>query len=253
MTHNQGVAGSSPAGPTQTSPNGEVFYYICIMIFKKKICDSEKNKAVYMWNMNPGEKSSIPFKNILKNNQFFNEIIIGPKEVDDLVFQMNDKRLLELWRRTPWWIVKADLGRLLFVYLNGGFYFDVDCRVKKNFLDKINSNVVLFVEKRLNSVNKLGPRENKSKIRELRIANYAFGAGIKKHPFLKEVINECINRLSQILNEAQGDVTDLDIVWICGPDVVTSVYHDFKDSYKDILLLDKDNLKHQSFGGWRSE
>ena len=223
------------------------------MIFNKKVTESEKNKAVYMWNMKPGEKSPIPFKNIIKNNQFFNEIIIGPKEVDDLVFQMNDKRLQELWNKTPWWIVKADLGRLLFVYLNGGFYFDVDCRVKKNFLSKIDCNIVLFVEKKLASVSKLGPRENKSENRKLRIANYAFGAGVKKHPFLKEVINECLNRLSQILNETQGEITDLDVVWICGPDVVTSIYHDFKDQYKDILLLEKNNLKHQSFGGWRSE
>ena len=228
------------------------FTYICNMIFKKKVSEFEKNKAVYMWNMKPGEISPIPLKNIKRNSQFFKETIIGPKEVDDLVFQMNDKRLQDLWRKIPWWIVKADLGRLLFVYLNGGFYFDVDCRVKKNFLSKINSNIVLFVEKELKSVNKLGPRESKSENRKLRIANYAFGAGVKKHPFLKEVINECMNRLSKILAES-GDITDVDVVWICGPDVVTSIYHDFKDQYNDILLLEKNNLKHQSFGGWRTK
>ena len=43
--------------------------------------------------------------------------------------------------------------------------------------------MVLFVEKKLRSTNKLGSREKKTEDRLLRVANYAFGSGIKKHPF----------------------------------------------------------------------
>lgn len=222
------------------------------MIFKKLIKESKKNNAVYMWNIKPGESAPIPKKNIDKNARFFIPTIIGPKEVEKLVCQMENQQLSDLWKKIPWWIVKADLGRLLYVYLNGGFYFDVDCVVKKNFLAECENKMVLFVEKKISNVNKLGPREKKSEDRKLRIANYAFGSGSKKHPFLKLVINECINRLDFMLKQKTNKITDLDVVWLCGPDVITSVYHDNKNQFDDLLLLNKNNLNHQSFGGWRS-
>ena len=221
------------------------------MIFTKKILGSDKKNAVYMWNMKPEEKTPIPMQNINKNKRFFNETIIGPKEVDALILRMENPSLKVLWDQIPWWIVKADLGRLLYVYLNGGFYFDADCLVKKNFLFKVKENMVLFVEKKLSSTSKLGPKEKKTEDRLLRIANYAFGSGIKKHPFLKQVIDECLNRLSEVLRNPPEKISELDVVWLCGPDVITSVYHDFKSHYPDLLLLEKGTLKHQSFGGWR--
>ena len=221
------------------------------MFFIKKISESKKGKAVYMWNIKPDEIVPITMKNIKKNSLFFKPTIIGLKETNELILKMEDQNLKNLWNKIPWWIVKADLGRLLYVYLNGGFYFDVDCKIKKNFLPKIDNNMVLFIEKKLSSVNKLGPREKKTEDRKLRIANYAFGTNVKKHPFLKLVINECLNRLSYILNEPEKKITELDVVWVCGPDVITSIYHDYKNKFDDLLLLDKNYLKHQSFGSWR--
>ena len=221
------------------------------MFFIKKISESKKGKAVYMWNIKPDETLPITMKNINKNSRFFKPTIIGLKETNELILKMKDHNLQNLWNKIPWWIVKADLGRLLYVYLNGGFYFDVDCKIKKNFLSKIDNNMVLFIEKKLSSVNKLGPREKKTEDRKLRIANYAFGTNVKKHPFLKLVINECLNRLSHILNEPEKNISELDVVWVCGPDVITSIYHDYKNKFNDLLLLDKNYLKHQSFGGWR--
>ena len=47
--------------------------------------------------------------------------------------------------------------------------------------------MVLFIEKRLSAVNKLGPKE-KREDRKLRISNCTFGSDKKTHPFLKEVI-----------------------------------------------------------------
>ena len=221
------------------------------MIFKKKIDPSLRKKAVYMWNIKPDEKSAIPIKNIEKNKRYFDPTIIEAKQVEELVVKMDDEVLTKLWKRIPWWIVKADLGRLLYVYLNGGFYFDVDCKVRKNFLKESENKMVVFIEKKVRSLGELGPRETKIEDHKLRIANYGFGAHQKKHPFLKEAIEECKRRLALILKEGHSEINELDVVWLCGPDVITSVYHKHKTKHKDLLLLDKKNLDHQSFGGWR--
>ena len=117
------------------------------MFFNKKVAESDKLNAVYMWNMKPGEIVPIPMKNIVKNESFFKTTVIGSSEINDLVKEINNPNLSYFWNKIPWWIVKADLGRLLYVYINGGFYFDADCLVKKNFLSSVEDNMVLFVEK----------------------------------------------------------------------------------------------------------
>ena len=222
------------------------------MFFNKKIAESDKLNAVYMWDMRPGEALTIPKKNIIRNERFFKTKIVGPNEINNIVKEINNPRLSYFWNKIPWWIVKADLGRLLYVYIHGGFYFDADCLVKKNFLNSVGDNMVLFVEKKLRSTNKLGSREKKTKERLLRIANYAFGSGTKKHPFLERVIEECLVRLAFFEKESSKYISETDVVWLCGPDVITSVYHDFKHLYSNLILLEKNILNHQSFGGWRS-
>lgn len=229
------------------------------MLFQKKHKNPIQNKgtAVYMWHIKPDEPKKLPMKNIQKNAFYFEPKIIGAKEVENLALEMQCDRLFSLWKRIPttWWIVKADLGRLIYVYLNGGFYFDVDCKVRKNFLEESKNKLTLFVERKLKSVKKLGPREDTSENRTLRIANYAFGSPNKKHPFLKKVIQECLDRLEIIFKEFKSapppKLQNSDVIWVCGPDVLTSMYHDFKHQFDDILLLDKSYLKHQCFGGWR--
>ena len=46
---------------------------------------------------------------------------------------------------------------------------------------------------------KFKPRESKHPDNVLRVANYCFGSTSVKHPFLKEVIDECIHRLKYII------------------------------------------------------
>ena len=221
------------------------------MFFNKKVAESDKLNAVYMWNMKPGETLPIPSNNINRNERFFKTTVVGPSEINGLVEEINNPVLSKFWGEIPWWIVQADLGRLLYVYVNGGFYFDADCLVKKNFLNVVKDNMVLFVEKKLRSTSKLGCREKKTEDRLLRVANYAFGSGIKKHPFLEKAIEECLARLAQFIKVPPKNISETDVVWLCGPDVITSVYHDFKHLYDNLVLLEKNNLKHQSFGGWR--
>ena len=111
--------------------------------------------------------------------------------------------------------------------------------------------MVLFTEYENADINTLGPREIKKPEYSLRVANYGFGTHIKKHPFLKDTINECIKRLNIILNEKLDDYTHQDILWTCGPDVVTTVYHKNKNKYPDLKLLDISYLHNLNYASWQ--
>ena len=192
----------------------------------------------YLWNMKPGE-TKLPNKKVMEHNSTFipHSRILGPDDILPLVGQFSTE-LVELWEKIPHWIIKCDLGRLLYIYYHGGMYVDCDCILLKPI--RPTSPVVLFTEKRV-SVEQLGPKEKKY---DLRIANYAFAAQAG-HPFLKEVITECIRRL-KLLN---GSKSTTDILWVCGPDVITTIYHETR--LKDITLLDTTYLKHLMTGSWR--
>ena len=204
----------------------------------------------YMWNMRPGEQKPIPRDcieyNVSKIPKYY---IVHPEEINILVKSTPD--LYDLWNSIPHWIIKADLGRLLYIYNHGGFYFDVDCVLQKR-LDSVNTEkMILFTETILNSVELLGARECKNPENVLRVANYAFGTNTKHHPFLKKVIDECCARLSWLIN-SNTKPTDKDILWVCGPDVITTVYHKHHKHF-DVLLLDQSYIRHLAAGTWRSE
>jgi mannosyltransferase OCH1-like enzyme len=194
-----------------------------------------------MWNMNPNE-TKVPNKSLFQENAKIipNYKIIGPSDILPLVQQFSNE-LYDMWEKIPHWVIQADLGRLLYIYYNGGMYLDCDCLIQK----KINSSssVVLFTES-IVPINKLGPLECKHPDNKVRIANYAFISN-KQHPFLKNVITECIRRLHLLPSK----ITHADILWVCGPDVITSVYH-LQKPY-DVELLDQSYLTHYRCGSWR--
>jgi hypothetical protein len=203
--------------------------------------------ANYMWNMRPNERKPIPRDCINHNLTMMpKHYVIHPEEINSLA---RDTPILnELWDKIPHWVTKADLGRLLYIYNHGQFYFDVDCIVKKALPD--TNKMIVFTETILRDVSELGPRECKNPENVLRVANYAFGTTTVKHPFLKEVIDECISRLSWLVN-SNIKPSETDILWVCGPDVITTVYHRSKHNYSDLLLLDKSYLSHLCYGSWR--
>ena len=204
----------------------------------------------YMWNFKPGEPELEPFmKPIERNTQYCKEYrILRPSDIEPLVDAYSSE-LRTLWNRIPHWIIKADLGRLLYIYYNGGYYFDVDCIIRKPFVR--DDGLVLFTEHIVSSVGKLGPRESKDPANVVRIANFAFGTHKKEHPFLRRVIDECIVRLRFLLNLNQVTFPHSDILWVCGPDVMTTVYHTSKQQHTDVSLLDTSYLQHFCFGSWR--
>jgi len=213
------------------------------------------NTIHYMWRFKLNETKRFP-KNVIDNNSKFIEKfdIATPSLVQHLLETNNDTfpNLLELYNNIPHWVTKSDIGRLLIIYFHGGIYSDADCFIKKSFNShRETDNIILFTE-HFASLKDFGPRECKNPENSLRIANFFFGCNLEKHPFLKEVIDECINRLKQMLIvEKNTNLSQSDILWICGPDVITTVYHRSKNNYTDIFLYDNTFLEHKSHGSWR--
>ena len=207
------------------------------------------NSIYYMWNFKPNEKYLFPQDVIMNNSNYIsNYSIQTPKNIDVLVNNNVFPELTQLYYQIPHWVIQADLGRLLLVYFNGGFYCDADCFIRKKW--NTDSPIVLFTERICKSVHKLGPRECKNPENVLRIANYGFGANTIHHPFIKEVIEECIRRLKQLLSEKNTTLSHHDVLWVCGPDVITTIYHRRKHNY-DIMLYDTTYLQHKSYASWR--
>jgi mannosyltransferase OCH1-like enzyme len=214
------------------------------------------NNTIYLWKFKPNERKKFPMDVVNNNLKYIeNYKIMHPHIIEKFVINNNDNfpNLLKLYNRIPQWVIKTDVGRLLAIYLNGGLYADADCFIKKK-LDQHNDtdNIILFIEKVCTSVNELGKRECKNLENVVRIANFCFGSKIKEHPFLKEVIEECIGRLEVLLDiENKKVFNNEDVLWVCGPDVITTIYHRSKHKYNDIFLYDTTYLNHKCNGSWR--
>jgi hypothetical protein len=215
------------------------------------------NNIIYLWKFKPNEKKYFPQDVVINNLKYIEnyKIINNPSIIVNFIKNNNNifPNLLQLYNKIPHWVIKTDLARLLAVYLNGGLYADSDCFIK-NKLDKHNDtdNMILFIEHICNSVKDLGKKECKNPENLVRIANFCFGSKTKNHPFLKEVIEECINRLNKLLIiEKKTNFNHEDILWVCGPDVITTIYHRSKNKYNDIFLYDNTFLNHKCAGSWR--
>ena len=215
----------------------------------------------YMWNFKPNEiKDIYEFLSLNMNKNFITDYnIIYPKEIDQLLINnkhdisTNFKDLINLLDIIPKWIIKTDIYRILYIYYNGGIYSDVDCYIQKKLDIEKDEYLYLYTEKICKNIKMLGKRETKNKENLHRISNYFFGTDYKQHPFLKLVINECINRLNQLLlieKKNEKNINHGDILWVCGPDVITSMYHIHKNNYK-IKLFDDTYIKHTCLSSWR--
>ena len=209
----------------------------------------------YLWKFKPDEKHPFPLEVIRHNARYISSYhILTPSYLDAFFNNEVFPGLREIYNSIPKWVIQSDVARLLAVYFQGGFYFDADCFIRKPFHRHTQQHtLLLFTEHIYASVDSLGPRESKHPDNVLRVANYGFGARIAKHPFLKEVIDECIVRLKQLLviENKTSNLSHEDILWVCGPDVITTVYHQSKAKYRDIFLYDTTYLEHRCQGSWR--
>ena len=208
----------------------------------------------YFWHFKPDEKKSIPPDCININKKYIENFkIITPDKVIPLLIAFD--KLPDLWEKIPnkYWVVKADIARLLYIYHYGGIYLDIDCVLMKNFLQSESStknDLFLFIE-HIVDVKTLGPRECKNPENSVRIANYAFYSKTVKNKFLEICLKECIKRLEYLIKLNLETWNPSDILWVCGPDVITTIYHKYKDYNINIKLLDQSYINHLSYGSWR--
>ncbi|MEW6146127.1 MAG: glycosyltransferase [Thermodesulfobacteriota bacterium] len=123
-------------------------------------------------------------------------------------------------------IQKSDIFRVIVVYGEGGFYLDMDMECL-NPLDPLCEFRCVFGEESTLSGEyalRLGHRDR------LRVANYMFGSE-PGHPFLLRI-------LRKMAGESRRDIlAENDVLESTGPGLVTTVYHDWKDKLRDVVLL----------------
>lgn len=123
-------------------------------------------------------------------------------------------------------IQRTDIFRVIVVYGEGGFYLDMDMECL-NPLDPLCEFRCVFGEEIMLSgedAAKLGNRDR------LRVANYMFGSE-PGHPFLLRI-------LKRMAEESRREIlTENDVLESTGPGLVTTVYHDFQDKFRDVVLL----------------
>ena len=142
---------------------------------------------------------------------------------------------------------------MLYIYKHGGVYLDMDCVITTNPFQRVNlknDRMILFTEFTV-TLDQLGPRECKNPQNALRIANFAFATNYKLHPFLELCIRECMRRLEVLFQSNVYNWAETDILWVCGPDVITTMYHEHQEDDSYILLMKRGYLRHLGYGSWR--
>lgn len=211
-----------------------------------------KTKLYYLWFFKPGEKQQLPYGSMNHNSQYIKDHqVVTSENIDGILQQLTEEfpTITDIFAKIPdkYWVIKTDLVRLLVIYLQGGYYSDIDCFIKQHL--PLVRGVSLFIEQVVKSVNNLGPRECKNEPNLTRIANFFFGSTIPKHPFYKACIQECLIRLECLFTENNESLTNSDILWVCGPDVITTVYH--RERWENVTLFDQSFLTHKCYSSWR--
>ncbi|HTI10112.1 MAG TPA: glycosyltransferase [Puia sp.] len=171
------------------------------------------------------------YKIIKELHPFWDIKVYGDEEARGIIAR-HLPELLDIYDSYELDVQRTDIFRIAVTYIFGGFYMDLDMMILKSLDPLCNCQLVLGEEKTMSDMecNAVGIKHN------LRIANYMFGA-IPGHPFWTDVIKEAISRCG-IKIKKEGDVLET-----TGPGLLTDVYHDTKEKYKDItILFNKDKM-----------
>lgn len=160
-----------------------------------------------------------------------------------------------LERTIPRKVVLADIARYYLMWTHGGFYIDMDVRVRRNLESVVRdghargARMILFSEHDRLPPKRLGPRE----FHTHRIYNCMFWSAKAGDSFWKECYDLALERVRAV---GDGTWTDRDILWASGPDVVTTVYHRHRNDPR-IHVWNHANtrtlLTHLAQGTWRGE
>jgi mannosyltransferase OCH1-like enzyme len=153
-------------------------------------------------------------------------------------------------------IMKFDIIRYLIVYHCGGTYLDADVLLRKP-LSNITANECFFVEKIITNVTaheaRYQPIRKGIPEHPVRIANYAFSSK-PKNPIFMEILTE-IRRRMYIQSAPKNDY---DVIYLTGPDVVTTVVHRLAAVSKVKINIIPEKISRSIFihifaGEWRKK
>ena len=150
-------------------------------------------------------------------------------------------------------IMKFDIIRYLIIYHCGGTYLDTDVLLRKP-LSNITANECFFIENIVplsrNNPGYYEPIRKGVLEHPIRIANYAFSSK-PKNPIFLEFLAEIRRRM--FIQRAPK--CDYDVLYLTGPDVVTSVVHIMnKTVHVNVVskLVSNSIIEHTCAGEWRS-
>lgn len=209
------------------------------------------NKIIYSYGLFSNEPMSPQMKNNIKANFSLTGMqheILGYNDVlndmkfftvltENRDFKTYAQKLKETYEMIPRGVSKADLARLIHLYVRGGHYADLDVKFKQVPIVANDEMVILYTENYA-----LRPR----------IANYAI-ASSPRHLFILKVIDEIIRRVHK-KKEEKDEWDDDDVLQTTGPDVITDVYRSWNGGgVKRIGLINsKMILTHEAEGTWRA-
>ncbi|SDF79218.1 Glycosyltransferase sugar-binding region containing DXD motif-containing protein [Pedobacter terrae] len=123
-------------------------------------------------------------------------------------------------------VQKADVFRIILVYIYGGFYMDMDMLCLKRLDDLASENLVLAEEKTISAAQAfyLGHTH------QMRIANYMFGSK-PSHPFWIEMLIYILENSHHAIH------TEEEVLEYAGPGALTNIYHHTVDKFPDVKLL----------------
>ncbi|WP_143309237.1 glycosyltransferase, partial [Candidatus Entotheonella palauensis] len=147
-------------------------------------------------------------------------------------------QILPLYDSYLYDIQRVDLFRIVAIYIRGGFYVDMDVMCHKPLDDLRQYHCVLAEENTLTEAeaNQLNHHDT------LRVANFMFGS-VPRHPFLLEVLTQMLDA------SAREIVTEDDILESTGPGLLTTLYHQVKTKYPELLLLRNERRPCSRCGG----
>lgn len=160
------------------------------------------------------------------------------------------------FKTLPYVIQKIDFFRYLAIYYYGGVYLDLDIDLHKP-LDNLKGNTkcVFPLEFKKNGDTLLQKQGYLGLI-----GNYAFYAP-KKHPFMKKIIDNIVNKRIKIPFEKSGNKYMKYVFYTTGPVMVTQSYIDYKSKDHIDIIIKKpfENScfgyygKHILFGSWKKK
>lgn len=137
----------------------------------------------------------------------------------------------EIYLSYPKAIQRADIFRVMIIYLKGGFYMDMDMYCLKALDELCDHEIVLGIEKILTPTETL----HLNHIYPIRIANYMFGSR-PRHSFWLDFLNEAKLKSTCIIKEEN------DVLETTGPGLLTNIFHKVRHKYDNIVLLENNEM-----------